>query len=119
MPPISVPFAPGIYKFVAGIPLAVFAGLALSWGAKNLRRAVQMCLGSAPLPVGSSAPFVVAGAVIAALALGVGCFMLFFLVALETTRPTLISEAGIAVGQGPPFYRARQIAWPDVRKVTC
>jgi hypothetical protein len=70
--------APAIYKIVAGVPLLIFAVLALYWGWKNL------CLTIGVLAVGFGAS-------------------LFFL-AMETTQPTIISEGGIEVGVGPRFY---------------
>jgi hypothetical protein len=61
MLPLSVPFAPGIYKVVAGIPLVIFAVLALCWGWNNLCLTVRMLQGRSPLPRRSSTPFVVVG----------------------------------------------------------
>jgi hypothetical protein len=119
MAPISVPFAPTSYKIVCGIPLLIFAALALYWGAKNLRVCIRMLQGKLPLPPRSSAPFVVVGIAFSLIALAVGLGATLFFVALETTGPTIISEDGILVGAGPPHYRQRFIPWDQITKVTC
>jgi hypothetical protein len=119
MLPISVPFAPGIYKIVVGIPLLIFAVLALCWGWNNLRLTLRMLQGRAPLPRGSSTPFVVVGVAFYLVVLAVGFGAGYFLLALETTRPTIISQDGIVLGAGPPLYRQRLITWREVTKITC
>jgi hypothetical protein len=119
MVPISVPFAPTPYKIVAGVTLLIFGALALYWGAKNLRLCIRMLQGKLPLPPGSSPPFVVVGVVLYLVALAVGVGATFFFIALETTRPTIISQDGILVGAGPPRYRQRLIPWDEITKVTC
>ena len=95
MPTISVPFAPTSYKIVCGIPLLIVAALALYWGTKNLRLCLQTLQGKSPLPSGSSPPFALVGAVFYLVVLGVGVGAAVFFVALETTRPTIISQNGI------------------------
>jgi hypothetical protein len=119
MVPISVPFAPTPYKIVAGVPLLIFGALALYWWAKNLRLCIRMLQGKLPLPPGSSPPFVGVGVVLYLVALAVGVGATFFFVALETTRPTIISQDGILVGVGPPRYQQRLIPWDEITKVTC
>lgn len=119
MGPISVPFAPTIYKIVCGIPLLIFAALALYWGAKNLRLCIRILLGRLPLPPGSSLPFVSIGMVLYLLVLAVGVGATCFFVALETSQPTIISQNGIVVGAAPPRYRQRFIPWGAITKVTC
>jgi hypothetical protein len=49
-PPISVPFAPTANKIVCGIPLLIFAALALYWGVKNLRLASGCCKANCRFP---------------------------------------------------------------------
>ena len=119
MAPISVPFAPASYKIVCGIPLLIFAALALYWGAKNLRVCIRMLQGKLPLPPRSSAPLVVVGMAFSLVALAVGLGATVFFVALETTGPTIISDDGILVGAGPPHYRQRFIPSDQITKVTC
>lgn len=119
MDPISVPFAPTSYKIVCGMPLLIFAALALSWGAKNLRLCIQILQGKLPLPPRSSPPFAVVGIFFYLAVLAAGAGATVFFVALETTRPTIISQDGILVGAGPPRYRQRFIPWDDITKVTC
>jgi hypothetical protein len=120
MPPISVPFAPTSYKIVCGIPLFIFAALALYWGAKNLRVSIRMLQGKLPLPPRSSAAFVVVGIAFSLAALAVGLGATVFFLALETTGPTIVSEDGILVGAGPPHYRQGLfIPWDQITKVTC
>jgi hypothetical protein len=119
MDPISVPFAPTSYKIVAGLPLLIFAALAIFWGAKNLRVCIRMLQGKLPLPPRSSAPFVVVGIAFSLAALAVGLGATVFFVALETTGPTIVSGDGILVGAGPPHYRQRFIPWDQITKVTC
>ena len=117
--PISVPFAPIPYKIVCGIPLLILAALALSWGSKNLRLCIRILQGKSPLPSGSSLPFAVIGIFfyLAVLAVGVGAAVFF--VALETNRPTIVSQDGILVGAALPHYRQRLIPWDEITKVTC
>ena len=119
MAPISVPFAPASYKIVCGIPLLIFAALALYWGAKNLRVCIRMLQGKLPLPPRSSAPFVLVGIAFSLVALAVGLGATVFFVALETTGPTIVSEDGILVGAAPPHYRQRFIPWDQITRVTC
>lgn len=114
-----MPFAPTPYKIVAGVPLLIFGALALYWGAKNLRLCIRMLQGKLPLPPGSSLPFVGVGVVLYLVALAVGVSATFFFVALETTRPTIISQDGVLVGAGPPRYQQRLIPWDEITKVTC
>ncbi len=117
--PISVPFAPTPYKIICGIPLLILAALALSWGSKNLRLCIRILQGKLPLPSGSSPPFAVIGIFfyLAVLAVGVGAAVFF--VALETIRPTIVSQDGILVGAALPHYRQRLIPWDAITKVTC
>src|SRR5215470_11567935 len=98
MVPISVPFAPTSYKIICGIPLLILAALALYWGAKNLRLCIGILQGKLPLPLGSSRRFAVVGIVFYLVVLAVGVRVTAFFVALETTRPTIISQDGILVG---------------------
>jgi hypothetical protein len=119
MGPISVPVAPTAYKIVCGIPLLIFAALALYWGAKNLRLCIRMLLGRLPLPPRSSLPFVFLGIVFYLVVLAVGVGETYFFVSLETSRPTIISQNGIVVGAAPPRYRERFIPWGEITKVTC
>lgn len=118
MSPISV-FTPWIYKIIAGIPLLILAVLALYWGWKNPCLTLRMLQGEVPLPRGSSPPFVVVGVAFYLVVLVVGFGTSLFFLALETTQPTIISQDGITLGAGPPFYRQRFIAWSEVTKVTC
>jgi hypothetical protein len=119
MPPISVPFAPAIYKIIAGIPLLIFAVLALCWGWKNLCLCFRMLRGRAPLPPRSSLPFVVVGVALFLGVLAAGLGAAYFFLALETTQPTIISQDGIIVGARPPHYLQNFIPWSEVTKVTC
>jgi hypothetical protein len=119
MVPISVPFAPTSYKIICGIPLLILAALALSWGAKNLRLCIRMLQNKLPLPPGSSPRFAVVGILFYLVVLVVGVGASVFFVALETTRPTIISQDGILVGAAPPRYRQRLIPWDEITKVTC
>jgi len=119
MDPISVPFAPTSFKIVCGIPLLIFAALALSWGARNLLLCIRMSQGKLPLPPGSSPPFVAVGLFFYLVVLAVGVGATVFFVALETTQPTIISQDGILVGAAPPRYRQRLIPWNEITKVTC
>lgn len=119
MDTISVSFAPTSYKIVAGIPLLIFSALALYWGAKNLRLCIGMLQGKVPLPPRSSPPFVMIGIALYVVALLAGVGAAIFFVALETTQATIISQAGILVGAGPPHYRQRFIPWDNITKVTC
>jgi hypothetical protein len=119
MPPISVPSVPAIYKVIAGIPLLIFAVLALYWGWKNLGLTLRMLRGKAPLPRGSSLPFVVVGVAFYLVVLAVGLGATWFLLGLETAHPAIISQDGIAWVDGPPLYRQRFIPWREVTKVTC
>ena len=119
MPPISVPSVPAIYKVIAGIPLLIFAVLALYWGWKNLGLTLRMLRGKAPLPHGSSPLFVVVGVAFYLVVLAVGLGATWFLLGLETAHPAIISQDGIAWVDGPPLYRQRFIPWREVTKVTC
>jgi hypothetical protein len=78
-----------------------------------------MLQGRAPMPRGSSRPFVIVGVVFYLGVLAVGFGASLFFLAMETTQPTIISEGGIEVGMGPPFYRQKHVAWSEVTKVTC
>jgi hypothetical protein len=49
-PPISVPLASIAYKIVCGIPLLIFAALALYWDVKNLRLASGCCSANCRFP---------------------------------------------------------------------
>jgi hypothetical protein len=119
MSPISVPFAPPIYRLVVGTPLLIFAGLALHWGWTNLRLCLRTLQGSIPLPRGSSPPLVMLGVALYLGVLAAGFGAGYFFLALETTQPTVLSQAGITLGVTPPLYRQRFIPWRDVTKVTC
>jgi hypothetical protein len=119
MDPISVPFAPMSYKIVCGIPLLIFAALALSWGVKNFRLCIRMLQGESPLPPGSSPAFVLIGIFFYLVVLAVGVGATIFFVALETTQPTIITQDGILVGEAPPYYRQRLIPWGEITRVTC
>jgi len=116
---ISVPFAPTSYKIVCGIPLLIFAGLALFWGAKNFRFCARILRGKLPAPPGSSAPFAVVGLSLYLVVMAAGAGATVFLVALVTTQPTIVSQEGILVGAGPPHYRQRWIPWEEITRVTC
>ena len=117
MPPISVPFAPGIYKIVAGVPLLIFAVLALYRGWKNLCLTIRMLQCRAPMPRGSSPPFVIVGAVFSLGVLAVGFGASLFFLAMETTQPKIIYEGGIEVGVGPTYYGQKNIAWGESRNI--
>ena len=117
--PISVPFAPTPYKIICGIPLLILAALALSSGSKNLRLCIRILQGKLPSPSGSSPPFAVIGIFFYLAVLAVGAGAAVFFVALETTRPTIVSQDGILVGAALPHYRQRFIPWDEITKITC
>ena len=115
---ITVPFAPALFK-LAGLPLLMVALAALYFGQLNLRRVMRMFQGHTPVPAGSNTIFVAIGAIFWLLVIAFGLWASFFCLAIETTQPTWVGQQGIVVGAGPPFYRTRQIAWQEVKAVTC
>jgi hypothetical protein len=120
MPAIAVPYAPLWAQIVCGIPLALIAFLGLAWGGKNLWLSLKILRGLAPPRPGATR--LVSGilglvfhGLVVAVALGSG----FFLCALLTTQPTLITESGVVTGAGPPKYRASFIPWREITRVQC
>jgi hypothetical protein len=120
MPAFAIPFAPLWAQIICGIPLAVVMFLGLRWGGRNLWRSLEIIRGVAQPPSGSTR--LVSGAVglvfhclVVVAALGAG----YFLCALLTTKPTLLTESGVVVGAGPPTYQAGFIPWREVTSVEC
>ena len=87
------------------------------WGVKNLRLCIRMLQGKLPFPLRNSTPYVVVGIVFYLVVLAVGVGASCFFVALETTRPTIISQDGIAVGAAPPRYQQRFIHWGEITRI--
>ena len=119
MTAISVPFAPALLKLCVGIPLAVFVFLTFRWGGANLILCLRILRGELPLPPHSSRVFVYVGIVFYLLVITIGSGCSYFLLALETTQPTVISDGGIQIGASPFRFREQLVPWRSVTRVTC
>lgn len=117
MSAIAIPFAPLWAKIICGIPLGLVSVLGLCWGGKNFWLCLKITYGLAPRPSmrASGALGLVFYCLIVFFALGAG----YFLCALVTTEPTIVTESGVVIGAGPPNYQARFIAWRNIRSVQC
>jgi hypothetical protein len=72
-----------------------------------------------PFPLGSSNPYVVVGIVFYLVVLAVGVGASCFFVALETTRPTIISQDGIAVGAATTALSTKIHSLGEITRITC
>jgi hypothetical protein len=119
MEPISVPFAPLSYKIIVGLPLLIVTALCFYWGAKNLLLCLPMLQGRVPLPTNSNSRFLAIGIVFHLLVVALGLGAALFLIALETTQPTIVSQNGLLLGSGPLRYQQEFITWQEITEVTC
>lgn len=117
MSAIAIPFAPLWAKIICGIPLSLISVLALSWGGRNFWLCLRIARGVAPSPPtrAAGALGIVFYSLIIFFALGAA----YFLCALVTTEPTLVTDSGVVIGAGPPNYQARFIAWQNISSVQC
>jgi len=107
-------------KVVMGIPLAIVFIAGTRWALTNLVNCVQIARGARPRPaMVPSQSYVLAGMLIFAAFTAFSLWCGFFLLALVTTKPTLLTEQGITAGGGPPYYQQRVIPWSDVVRVNC
>jgi len=116
---ISVPFAPVLLKIFVGIPLIVFAFVALKWGGTNLALCLRILSGKLSFPTHSSRVFVYVGMVFYLLVIAIGSGCTYFFLALETTQPTVILDEGIQIGASPFRFRKQFVPWSSVTRVTC
>jgi len=119
MTPINVPSVPAIYKVIAGIPLLIFAAIAIYHGWRGIILSLRMVQGDEALPRGSSRRFAVVGLAIWMVALVAGFGASWFFLALETAQPVIISQEGVSWVDGPLMYRHKFIPRSAVTKVTC
>jgi hypothetical protein len=120
MTQFSVPFAVPSMQVVIGIPLAIAFIGGTRWGPKHLVTCIQIARGAKPRPPKiPSQSYVLAGTLIFAALTAFSLWCGFFLLALLTTRPTLVTEQGITAGGGPPYYQQRVIRWSSVVRVNC
>ncbi len=120
MAAIAIPFAPLWAKIICGIPLALVAFLGLRWGGRNVWFSLKIIRGIEPPRSGSTKLAsgtlgLVFHCLVVVFALSTG----YFLCALWTTQPTLVTESGVVIGARPPKYRARFIAWREISSVQC
>lgn len=120
MSAFAIPWAPVWAQVICGVPLALITFFGLGWGGRNLRLSSKIIRGNAPPPAGSTN--VVSGSLglafyslVVVLALGSG----YFLCALLTTQPTLVTESGVLIGAHPPKYQTNFLAWREITSVEC
>lgn len=117
---IVIPWAPVWAQIICGIPLALIALFGLRWGGRNLWLSGRILCGSAPAPSGSTA-FISGslGLIFHSLVIAAALGSAYFLCALVTSQPTLITDSGLVIGARPPKYQPRFLAWKEVTSVEC
>ena len=107
-------------KVAMGIPLAIAFIAGTRWALRNLVTCIRIARGARPRPANvPSQSYVLAEMLIFAALTAFSLWCGFFLLALVTTKPTLVSEQGISAGGGPPYYQQRVIPWSNVVRVNC
>ena len=102
MTQFTVPFAAPWMWVVMGIPLAIAFLGGTRWSLKNLVTCIQIARGVKPRPASvPSQSYVLAGMLIFAALTAFSLWCGFFLLALVTTKPTLVTDRGITAGGGP------------------
>ena len=120
MTQFTVPFAAPWMWVVMGIPLAIAFLAGTRWALKNLVNCIQIARGIKRRPPSvPSQSYVLAGMLIFAALTAFSLWCGFFLLALVTTKPTLVTDRGIAAGGGPPYYQQRVIPWSNMVRVNC
>ena len=120
MTQFTLPFAAPWMKVVMGIPLAIVFIAGTRWALRNLVNCIQIARGARPRPaIVPSQSYVLAGMLIFAAFTAFSLWCGFFLLALGTTKPTIVSDTGIVAGGGPPYYRERTVSWSGVVRVNC
>src|SRR5215475_4192616 len=117
---IEIPWAPCWAQVICGIPLALLAFFGVRWGSRNLWLSGKILRGVAPPPPGSTGALSgTLGLVFHSLVIAVSLGSAYFLCALLTTQPTIVTETGVEIGARPPKYQTSFIPWQDVTSVEC
>jgi hypothetical protein len=119
MTEIVIPIATLWMKIVMGPMLAFVCIGGILWGGKGLVRCFNMLRGVGPPPPKATRASALAALVIFAAVIAIALATGFGLVAMLTTQPYRVTDAGITVGARPPHYRARFIPWSQITHIAC
>jgi hypothetical protein len=119
MTEIVIPIAT-LWMMIVMAPLLAFVCIGgIFWGGKGFLRSCNMLLGAGLLPPKATRTSVLAALVIFAAVVAIALAMGFGVVAMLTTQPYRVTDAGITVGARPPDYRPRFIPWSQITHIAC
>jgi len=120
MSAIAIPWSPLWLQVICGIPLALLTFFGLRWGSRNLWLSFKIIRGVTPPPLRSTKVLSgTLGMIFYFIVVVVGLASGYFLCALLTTQPTVVTESGVIIGAHLPKYQARLIGWGEITSVEC
>jgi hypothetical protein len=119
MTEIVVPIIATWMKFIVTPVLGFVAILGMVWGARKFFWCVQILRGVAPLPPKATRSGAVGGLVLHLVIIASGAAAGYFLLALLTTQPYVLTDNGLTVGARPLHYQERFVPWSQITRVVC
>jgi hypothetical protein len=116
---IVVPIIATWMKFLVTPVLGFIAIFGMVWGARKFFWGVEILRGVCPLPPKATRRGACAGLAVHLVIVMIGVAAGYFLLALLTTQPYVITEDGITVGARPPHYREKFVPWNRISRVVC
>ena len=89
------------------------------WGARKFFWCVQILRGVTPPPPKATRNGAVGGLVLHLIIITIGAAAGYFLLALLTTQPYVLTDNGLTVGARPPHYQERFVPWNQITLVRC